>query len=414
MESLNSDLNKDQKAALRVLNGEDNVFLTGGAGTGKSFLLKRFLKGLDKDKYPVLASTGAAAVLIGGRTFHSFFGLGIMDGGPDQTIERALKDRRVLKRLKNATGFVMDEVSMIPGIVLATAERICSMVRRDPRPWGGLKVIAVGDFAQLPPISFNSSERDWAFLSPAWEHSQFCSVHLTEIMRSRGDSDFCEILSDVRKGLVSDRVRDFLNYRSILPEDEEFKGSVLYARKVDVERINNIKLQKLDGPSQFYNTEYVGEEKFVTSLKKTAPIAPVIELRQGALVMIRQNDPQGRWVNGTLAHVHHLDKFNIELKLFSGRVCDMEKTTFTLLDAEGNIVASAKNYPLSLAYAVTIHKAQGATLDQIVVSLKGLWEPGQAYVAMSRVQEASGLMIDGWDERSIFSDPKVQQFHRNL
>jgi len=413
--SLNKDLNEGQQDALRHLASEENVFLTGGAGTGKSFLIRRFLKGVDRDKYPILASTGAAAVLIGGRTFHSFFGLGIMDGGPDQTIERALKDRRVVRRLKKASGFMMDEVSMLPGIVIDTAERIACLARNDERPWGGLKVVAVGDFAQLPPVTPNSRHRDWAFLSPAWEKTAFRSVHLHEIMRSRDDADFCEILSDVRKGMVTERVREFLNFRSVLPDDQEdFQGSVLYARKADVERINSFKLHRLEGESRFYNTEYTGEERFIKNLQKSAPIGPSLELRQGALVMLRQNDPQGRWVNGSLAHINHMDASHIEVKLFSGRVCDIEKTIFTMLDAEGNTVASAKNYPLNLAYAVTIHKAQGATLDQIVVSLRGLWEPGQAYVAMSRVQSASGLMIDGWDERSIFSDPLVQKFHASL
>lgn len=334
--SLNNDLNEGQQEALRHLSGQQNVFLTGGAGTGKSFLLRRFLKGVDRDKYPVLASTGAAAVLIGGRTFHSFFGLGIMDGGPDQTIERALKDRRVVRRLKKAAGFVMDEVSMLPGLVIQTAERIASMARNDPRPWGGLKVVAVGDFAQLPPVTLNSRHRDWAFLNPAWNRSEFKSVHLHEIMRAKGDSDFCEILSDVRQGLVSERVRDFLNFRSVLPDEEEFQGSVLYARKMDVDRINTLKLHRLEGQSRFYETEYGGEERFVKTLQKSAPIAPSLELREGALVMLRQNDPQGRWVNGSLAHVQDLGANNIEVKLFSGRTVDIEKTTFTLLDAEGN------------------------------------------------------------------------------
>jgi ATP-dependent exoDNAse (exonuclease V) alpha subunit len=412
--SLNKALNEGQQKALRHLLGQQNVFLTGGAGTGKSFLLRCFLKGIDRDKYPVLASTGAAAVLIGGRTFHSFFGLGIMEGGPDQSIERALKDRRVVRRLKKAAGFVIDEVSMLSGLVIQTAERIASMARNDPRPWGGLRVIAVGDFAQLPPVTLHPRHRDWAFLNPTWDRSEFISIELDEVMRAKGDSYFCEILSDVRQGLVSERVRDFLNLRSQLPDEEEFQGSVLYARKMDVDRINTLKLHRLKGLSRFYETEYHGDERFVRTLQKSAPIAQSLELREGALVMLRQNDPQGRWVNGSLAHVQDLGANTIEVKLFSGRTVDVEKTSFSLLDAEGNIVASAKNFPLCLAYAVTIHKAQGATLDKTLVSLKGLWEPGQAYVAMSRVQDASGLMIDGWDEESIFADPLVKRFHDRL
>jgi ATP-dependent DNA helicase PIF1 len=412
--SLHTDLNTEQQAALQLLSSEDNVFITGGAGTGKSHLLRKFLQGTDPVKLPVLASTGAAAVLIGGRTFHSFFGLGIMEGGIEATIERASKDRRVARRLKKASGFVLDEVSMIPGIALDAAERIASRARGDTRAWGGLKAIAVGDFAQLPPVTRDSNRRDWAFLNPVWERSKFRAVHLNEMMRASSDPDFCEILSDVRRGCVSERVRHLLDWRSHLDSDPDFEASVLYARKVDVARINNAKLADLEGKAKTFETIFTGDERGTKALLNSLPIPKDLELKKGAFVMFRQNDPQGRWVNGSLGHVSHLGTHDLEVRLSNGRVVETERVKFSLMDAEGNEVASARNFPLSLAYAVTIHKAQGATLDKMVVSLKNLWEPGQAYVALSRVRSSQGLMIDGWDERSIFADPDVLAFHSKI
>jgi ATP-dependent DNA helicase PIF1 len=408
------DLNDEQQEALRLLNGDDNVFITGGAGTGKSFLLRKFLQDTDPAKLPVLASTGAAAVLIGGRTFHSFFGLGIMEGGIEATIERAAKDRRVARRLKKAAGFVLDEVSMIPGVALDAAERIACRARGDMSPWGGLKVVAVGDFAQLPPVTRDSNRRDWAFLSPAWERSKFKSVHLRQMMRAAEDPEFCQILADVRVGLVSDRVKHMLDWRSALESDDEFEGSVLYARKIDVDRINQHKLSLLEGDTKTFETEFSGDERAVKSLQNNLPIPHTLELKPGAFVMLRQNDPQGRWVNGSLGHVKRFGRTDIEIKLSTGRSVELERSKFSLLDAEGNETATARNYPLSLAYAVTIHKAQGATLDKMIVSLRNLWEPGQAYVALSRVRSSQGLSIDGWDARSIFADPQVTAFHARI
>jgi ATP-dependent exoDNAse (exonuclease V) alpha subunit len=407
-------LNEGQKTALLHLSTEDNVFITGGAGTGKSFLLKKFLRNVDSSKLPVLASTGAAAVLIGGRTFHSFFGLGILEGGPDAAVERALKDRRVVRRLKRAKGFVLDEISMIPGVVLETAERIASGARDDPRPWGGLKVVAVGDFAQLPPVSRESRKRDWAFLNPVWERSAFRSVYLKEMMRSKGDEDFNSILGDVREGVVSERVRNLLDWRSFVPGDDDFEGSVLHARKADVDRVNLQKLALLEGEARAFETEYTGEGRLRDAIMAHAPVPETLELKKGAFVMIRQNDPQGRWVNGSLGHIRSMDAEQLEIRLLGGNTALLEKTRFSMLDAEGNETASAKNFPVNLAYAVTIHKSQGATLDRIIVSLSRLWEPGQAYVAISRVRSSEGLMITGWDAGSIFADPQVREFHRRI
>ncbi len=412
--SMYKDLNAGQEAAMKLLHGENNVFVTGGAGTGKSYLMKQYLKGTDRDLIPVLASTGAAAVLIGGRTIHSFFGLGILEGGPHATLDRALKDRRVVRRLKKANAIVIDEVSMIPGIVLAVAERIACEARKSDKPWGGIKIIAVGDFAQLPPVNRFSNQKDWAFMGSVWKRSQFQYVELKEVMRAQEDQHYCEVLSDIRRGELSDRVKQMLEDRSADSAYEFPHATVLYARKMDVDRINMAKLSELPGREESFESEYVGPEQYLKTLKKNSPVPEVLKLKEGAFVMIRQNDPRGRWVNGSLGYVRGCSKEEISIELVSGRDVEISKTSFSYLDADGKEVASAKNFPLSLAWAVTIHKAQGATLDRAVVSIRGLWEPGQAYVALSRVRSASTILIDGWDEKSIFADPQVKAFHEYL
>ncbi len=402
-----------QQNALVALKGHENIFLTGSAGTGKSFLLQTFLRDTSGEKFPVLASTGAAAILIGGRTFHSFFGLGIMEGGLQATLERALKNKLVLKRIKKIQGIILDEVSMIPGEAFNAAESIARLGRGKGLPWGGLKIIAVGDFAQLPPVSRNPGFRDWAFLSEAWRKSNFKKSVLREIMRTT-DQAFASILADVRVGNLSPQVERFLNRRMILDSDTGYSGALLFSRKFEVDKINKQKLDELSGPVKSFETEYVGPEPSVRSLKVNAPIPEKIELKKKALVMIRQNDPRGRWVNGSLGHVQDINSQEIGIQLLDKSFVEVPRTRFSLHDAEGNEIAAATNFPIHLAYAVTIHKAQGATLDKAIVDLRNLWEPGQAYVAMSRVRRPEDLWVAGWTPQSFKADPLVLELNGDM
>jgi ATP-dependent exoDNAse (exonuclease V) alpha subunit len=413
-------LNPDQQRALDILKGKGNVFVTGGAGSGKSYLIRHFLREYGS-AIPVLASTGAAAILVGGRTYHSFFGLGIMEGGIEKTVEKALSNSRLKKRLRETVGVVIDEVSMISGAALRAAEEIARKARESSEPWGGMRIIAVGDFSQLPPVTPHQQSRDWAFLSPTWHQTQFIPALLNTIERTQ-DSAFLDVLTHIRQGIVSEPVTEFLNSRTGL-SPHDFNGTRMFPLRKTTEEYNLRKLATLPGKAQDFATAYTGEAKALEDLKRSAPVPEVISLKEGALVMLRQNDPEGRWVNGSLGEVLEMStgKLTIELSALSShgnsdryREVEIEPTTFHLLDANGERVASAANFPVSLAYATTIHKAQGTTLDRLMVDLSNLWEPGQAYVALSRVREPGGLYIERWHPRSIKIDPMVESFHRNL
>ncbi|MEK7563713.1 MAG: AAA family ATPase, partial [Patescibacteria group bacterium] len=159
-----SRLTPCQEKAMEMLRREGNIFLTGAAGTGKSFLLDQYLQRKPTDEFPIVASTGAAAVIVGGRTFHSFFGLGILEGGIEATVQRAMRNRRLILRLQRACCVIIDEISMLSGTTLLAADRIARRARHCNKPWGGLRIIAVGDFAQLPPVTPGNEQKDWAFL----------------------------------------------------------------------------------------------------------------------------------------------------------------------------------------------------------------------------------------------------------
>jgi ATP-dependent exoDNAse (exonuclease V) alpha subunit len=401
------DLTPCQLKAMISLRGPRNIFLTGSPGTGKSFIIGEYLKELSY-RPPVLASTGAAAILIGGRTFHSFFGLGIMQGGIERTLERAKENRRLKTRLRKTSMIIIDEVSMLSHETLDCAEKIARSLLKREEPWGGIRVIAVGDFAQLPPVS-RERNKPWAFLGEAWAKSQFEWVELQEIVRSENE-DFNRILGKIRWGNIDSEVESFLEAKHL--DDIDMDVPRIFSRRVQTEAFNQERLREMDGMSRFYETKYTGQGRAIETLMKEAPIPPSIELKPGVMVMIRMNDPKQRYVNGSLAKVVDLfdEKIILDLK---GRMIELEKFSFSYQDADGNEIAAATNFPLSLAYAHTIHKVQGATLDRVHLDLARLWEPGQAYVALSRVRDPQRLSISSWTRESFIASEAVEDFYRS-
>jgi ATP-dependent DNA helicase PIF1 len=338
---MSNQLNSDQQAALSVLKGADNVFLTGAAGSGKSFLLRSYQKEPGEKRIPILASTGAAAILVGGRTFHSFFGLGIMEGGVERTVERALKNKRVKKRLKKTNALIIDEVSMISGPTLRAAERIARGARESDSPWGGIRIIAVGDFAQLPPVNPFSRVKEWAFLDETWNLSAFTPIVLNKIMRT-SDAEFLTVLNKVREGLVDQTVSEFLDSRtSKSPEGDHTR---LFTHRADVDSFNLECLGRIQHPVHSFKTEYSGKEPDVETFKKHAPIPDVIHLKKDALVMLRQNDSEGRWVNGSLGRIEKITDHHLKIHLADGDTVHVEKVEFTLLNADGTPVAAANEH----------------------------------------------------------------------
>lgn len=409
LRTLAVDLTSCQAKADAALRGKQNVFITGGAGSGKSFLIRHYMRSLDLREFPVLASTGAAAVLIGGRTFHSFFGLGIMEGGVEATVEKASRNRQVVRRMKKVKGFIVDEISMLSGPTVRAAELIARRCRDSDLPWGGMRVIAVGDFAQLPPVERGGTRRNWAFLDPVWEFSGFETHYLRTQTRCK-DDQYMRVLAQVRQGHVTPEVKAYLDSK-VLPMPANFDGTRLFPRREETERYNLGKLSALEGELKNFDTIYTGDARAVESLKKSSPLPDRLSIKEGALVMLRQNDPMGRWVNGSTGHVEKISNKELTIRLLNGRAAEIEKASFSLLDAEGLPAASATNFPISLAWASTIHKSQGATLDRMMVNLSNLWEPGQAYVALSRLTQGADLLVEKWDARSIRVDPDVVNFY---
>ncbi len=406
-------LNPEQEEALEFLKSDGNVFLTGAAGTGKSFLIREYLK-TKTSKTPIVASTGAAAVIVGGCTFHSFFGLGILKGGVEKTVERALKDRRLINRITDTKEVIIDEISMIDPEAFYAAEQICRYILNLDLPFGGLRIVAVGDFFQLPPIQKNQRSF-WLFQTKTWANLYFHTINLKKIMRTE-DKDFIEALNYIRQGECPQFVSDFFSNKKPKTKDN-FEGTVLFGRRMHVEDFNRRKLDKIESPVTTYKSKITIKKKSNLTVERVLSVSPLpeeISLKKGALVMIRKNHPFGHYVNGTLAHVDYLGVETIKVKTLGGTYIDFEKESFEILNADGGLEATIENFPISLAWASTIHKAQGASIDLISVDLAGLWERGQAYVALSRAKSSEGLFVENWDPKYIKSDERVRAFYDSL
>lgn len=393
-------LNPEQSAAaLSMLHGP-SCFLTGPAGTGKTYTLNNFLTNTQKNTV-VCASTGMAALLIGGCTFHSLFGLGVEEGFPSEVIARALKKPKVSEVLGEAEVIIIDEVSMLHADSLSMASRIAQEVRGSAKPFGGIKIIFVGDFFQLPPVGLKDDE-EWAFNSSVWQQMTIAPCGLTQSMRA-DSQEFVNFLMQLRHG------RPDFNYLYTLNRPQK-ETTHLYSLRKQTDAHNQAELAKLKGTEITKHTSTTGPAWAVSSLVRSMPVPEHLTLKEGALVMCRKNNED--YVNGSTGIVKKIKPDYILVALHNGKEVEIERATFKSYNPDGTVLASAHQYPLCLAYAITIHKAQGATLDSATLNLSNLWEPGHAYVAISRVRRPEHLNITKVAIKGIRCSKAVEEFYK--
>jgi len=419
------------------VHGGRNVFLTGMAGTGKSTLLRRFI-GETPHRVDVTAPTGVAALNVSGMTIHRFCGmlLGPQSGQSNEEYFAQLENdgrpsvRSGFNRVRRCQTLVIDEISMLPGRQLDFVEFLFRRLRGDGRPFGGVQVIATGDFLQLPPVrvlahGHQSEPYDWAFQSRAWAAAEFKTIVL-ETVRRQDEADFVRALSRFRVGrvygddarLLQSRVKNF----------PPANLTRLFTHNVQKDRWNDFRLSELPGEAVVCEALQDGPETQRECLCKNLLTPATLRLKPGAVVMFTVNkNERGRlepiFVNGQIGVVEHIEFTSpqpspqsgegeaaiVHVRIPNREVIPVERFTwrYSQNDPES---ATFTQFPLVLGWALTIHKSQGLTLNGAYLDIRAAREPGQAYVAVSRVRSLNGLMLKEWP-KGVFVSPEAIRFY---
>ena len=399
-----------QNTALNILKTGQNVFLTGSAGTGKTYILNEYILYLKSRKiYPtIVAPTGIAASHLAGQTIHSFFSLGIRDEIDESFVQNLLDKKYLQVRFSKLKVLIVDETSMVSPFIFSSMDTILKAFKKNNKPFGGIQVILSGDFFQLPPISRSKTDKRFAWQSPAWKNLELQTCYLEKKFR-QNDDVLIAILDEIRSGNISSNTHDALNSRIGISLDSSFKPTKLYTHNLDVDKINNDELNKL--PTQAYNFTYTsqGAKSNIEKIFKSSMVQENMILKKDAVVMFIKNNPEKGYINGTTGIVIDFSKDgNLPIvKLSNGYTVKVPLEDWSIENDKGSITAKVSQLPLKLAWAITIHKSQGMTLDSAQIDLSKTFEVGQGYVALSRIKNIEGLELIGFNDTALMVDPLI-------
>ncbi len=392
-----------QKKALEILKSGCNVFLTGEPGAGKTHTIGMFTEWLDAEKkeYAITASTGIAASHLDGSTIHSWSGLGIRRALVKEQLEGIGRNTWLVERIKFVRVLVIDEISMLDAVAINDISNILQAVHKNKKPFGGIQIIFVGDFFQLPPVSKGYEEKRFAFESEAWIDAEPRVCYLTEQHR-QSDNTFLEILSAMRSGTTTEEHKNILS-ACTLPDVPDTR---LFTHNADVDALNSAELAKLPDKEKTYIMEEGGDQMKIETLKKSCLSPEKLVLKTGAVVMFTRNNFNAGYVNGSIGKITGFVQGEPIVTLLSGLVVHPEKAKWSIRQRRTE-VAYIKQIPLRLAWAITVHKSQGMSLDRALIDLSSTFEFGQGYVAISRVRSLQGLHLVGINEKAFMMHPKV-------
>lgn len=392
----------EQSLALEVMSEGQSVLLTGPAGSGKTYTLNEFIRRAKKSgkHVSVTATTGLAATHLNGSTIHAWSGMGIHDELPKNFFDHLSKARR--ETIQKTDVLIIDEISMLHDYRLDMVNEIAKKVRDNEAPFGGIQVILCGDFFQLPPVNRRDS-RTGGFVvsSGAWSELDPSICYLSEQHRQDDDA-FLEILNALRAGDIRRRHAESLLARvgTELPSNNAV--TELYVTNMNVDTINDSRLAGIEGEEHVYHMETTGKENYVETLKRSCLALETLVLKKGALVMCVRNSPEKKFANGSLGVVVGFEPLlNYPIvKLRSGKEITIGLETWELRDGDKKR-ASITQIPLRLAWAITVHKSQGMTLDAARIDLRKAFVEGMGYVALSRVKRLDSLSLLGLNNMSL-------------
>ncbi|MDO8493630.1 MAG: AAA family ATPase [bacterium] len=404
-----------QKEALDILKLGHNVYLTGSAGSGKTYLLNQYIDYLRKYDVPlaVTASTGIAATHLNGMTIHSWSGLGIKDSLSESDIDDIESKKYLYDRFQNTKVLIIDEVSMLHHFRLDLVERVVRTIKRNNLPFGGIQVILCGDFFQLPPISRSGEpESHFVYMSQAWQDMNLKICYLHEQHRQADNDHLLSVLDDIRTNNVTEKTLEHLRSRyskSSLGGD----STKLYTHNADVDNINNRELAEIKEGERKFEMTTRGNPNIVITLKKSCLAPETLYLKKGSFVMFVKNNYESGYVNGTLGKVVDFEHAGPVVMTKNGKRIVASPDSWAI-EEDGKVKAEISQVPLRLAWAITVHKSQGMSLDAVEVDLSKSFEPGMGYVALSRARTLKGLTLLGLNKTALQVHDKILLFDKEL
>ena len=433
--------NEDYQKVLNLLMNGENVFLTGYAGTGKSYILNKLKDKLQK-KLTITSTTGIAAVNVKGQTLHSWAGVGLCKNPIHKTVEKIYSRPSVYKQIRNCKILAIDEISMLSVEVFEYIDEVLKIVRESVEPFGGIQVLFIGDFYQLPPVEgaglntgeyllFDENtfipERRYCFDSFLWEDFKLKNVVLKQNYR-QSEKDFIKALSDMRTNSLTEDDIELLKSRETYLDTFETNMLHIFSTNFEADRYNTAKFNMIDEPVKIFKSQdgvyrgakpvYTGfteNENYVLDIfGKNCRADKEIALKLGAKVMLLVNTDFNRGlINGSCGDIQSFNEDTITVKFDNGEIADIPRHRFEYYYHD-KLTAERTQFPLKLAYGITIHKSQGMTLDKLVVDCSRIFERGQAYVAMSRVKTLDGLYLKNFSKDKVMVDERVADFYSHL
>jgi ATP-dependent DNA helicase PIF1 len=413
-------LSESQRLAIDNIESGKNVFVTGCAGSGKSYLL-HYLKENIKNKFlQITATTGIAAVNIGGTTLHSWACLGLEELPIEQIVKNIMSPKgiHVRRRIQSTEVLAIDEISMLSRETFENLNTLLQAVRCSSEPFGGIQLIMFGDFFQLPPVK----SENFCFESDLWKNENIKTIILKEVFR-QDDKRFVELLNNIRYGRVLEDDINLLKTRHNIKSTGIIQPTILSTHNSYVEKINAEYLNKLPTEEKTYIASYDGKAEKIEILKRNCLAKDVLILKKGCQVMMLKNTYQKEGIiNGSIGIVvdfTHSNKAYPIVQFENGKELVIkndvwEISSYNRETQKINIEAEMAQIPLNLAWAMTVHKSQGMTIDKVECSLANSFAEGQVYVALSRVRSLEGLFIKSFDVNKIKTNKKILDFYENL